>query len=111
MAIPRVPLSGGRCKQLVRLSVCAIFAELALDITPDVGAGFQGGLQENTGLIRNVLEIANQGRAIGAGGEVGTKLRLGAQIAVSFLGKHVRQLLLELSTGQGFVIGIRVTHD
>ena len=78
-----------------------VVAEFALDMAPDVGAGFQSGLEEEAGLVGDVFEVADEGGAVGAGGEVGAEFGLLADVS-GFAGEHVWQLFLEFGTGQNF---------
>jgi hypothetical protein len=75
----------------------AFGVHLCLNFFPDVIAGLVGGLEEETSLVGDVLEIANQGGAVFAGLEVIEKCRVFRNTIAAGC-EEVRKLFLKLGT-------------
>src|SRR5216683_1989039 len=104
-AIRRVWIFGERHKLFGPLAgrrgcLRAFGIHLGLDSLPDVVAGLVSGLEEEAGLVCDVLEIAHEGGAVLAGLEVLSKIGILGD-TVSAGREEVGELLLKLGAGQG----------
>ena len=71
------------------------FAELALDVAPDLVAGVADRLKEAAGGLGDGFEIADEGGAVGIAGEEILQPRVLADLAVA-VGEELGKVLLEL---------------
>src|ERR1700722_17394530 len=81
------------CKDL--LGLVAAFAQLTLDVAPDLVAGILGGFQQGTGRPGDGLKVADEREIVRVFGEELLKARVVAELAVR-AGKELGQETLEL---------------
>jgi hypothetical protein len=78
----------------------AVRIDAFLNSFPDVVAGFVSGLQKETGLVGDVLEVTDEGRTVFAVFQVFDELGV-FRDAVAAGGEEVGKLLLKLGAGEG----------
>jgi hypothetical protein len=95
----------------VSVSVDAFGVHAFLNLLPDVVAWFEGGLEQEAGLIGDVLKVPDEGRTVFAGLQVLDQIGIFGN-AVAAGGKEVGKLFLKFGTGDvvGLGIGILRCH-
>jgi len=76
-----------------------------LNLLPDVVAWFESGLEQEAGLIGDVLEIPDEGRTVFAGLQVFDEIGIFGN-AFAAGGKEIRELLLKIGAGDSAGCGI-----
>jgi hypothetical protein len=97
-----------------RMRCCghAVRIHAFLNLLPDVVAGFERRLQEEAGLVGDVLEVTDEGRTVFTGPEMLDQSGIFGN-AIAAGGEEVWELLLKVSagdSGRGFRIGILRSH-
>lgn len=82
----------------VCIGVDALGVYAFLNLLPDVVAWFEGGLQQEAGLIGDVLKVPDEGRTVFAGLQVLDQIGIFGE-AVAAGGKEVGKLFLKFGTG------------